>query len=176
MAKADISLHEMMIEELRDIHNAERQLTRALPRLARATANAKLKQAFEHHLEETQGQIERLDDVFEELDVPSSKRGKKCEAMEGLVSEAREIIDKGLPAEVLDAALIGAAQKAEHYEIASYGTVCAWAKAMGHDKVLKLLHENLEEERATDEKLTSLAAEVNKAALQSAQRQSRAAE
>ncbi|MGE0746838.1 MAG: ferritin-like domain-containing protein [Rhodospirillales bacterium] len=158
------SLHDMFIDELRDIYSAEVQLTRALPKLARAASNPELKAAFEKHLEETHGQIERLDDVFESLDTSAKSRGKKCEAMEGLVSEAREIMEEDLSQEAMDCALIAAAQKAEHYEIASYGTVVAWAKAMGHADAEKLLAETLEEEKATDALLTKMSRSINKVA------------
>ncbi|MGK9169050.1 ferritin-like domain-containing protein [Inquilinus limosus] len=161
------TLHDLFINELRDIYNAERQLTRALPKLARAASNAELKQGFEQHLEETKTQVERLDNVFESLDV--SSRGQKCEAMEGLLAEAQELTELGLEPDALDAALIAAAQKVEHYEIAAYGTVSTWAKAMKHDQALNLLLETLAEEKATDEKLTKLAkTAINVAAAQHA--------
>jgi ferritin-like metal-binding protein YciE len=152
------TLHDLFLNELKDIHSAERQLTRALPKMARAATNPELKQGFETHLKETRGQIERLDTVFESLD--STSRGQKCEAMEGLIAEAQELMEMELEPDALDAALIGAAQKVEHYEIASYGTVCAWAKAMKHDEALNLLLETLAEEKATDDKLTRLAKTV----------------
>jgi ferritin-like metal-binding protein YciE len=158
------TLHDIFIEELRDIASAERQLVRALPKLARAASEPALKQAFEHHLEETQGQVSRLDTVFEALGARARSRGKKCEAMEGLVSEAQEIIEMGLGNEALDAALIAAAQKVEHYEIASYGSVCAWAKAMNHKDALDLLTQTLQEERNADATLTKVSQSVNKAA------------
>jgi len=160
---ASKSLHDMFLAELKDIHSAERQLTRALPKMARAASNPDLKKAFETHLEETQGQIERLDDVFESLGASGRSR-KKCEAMEGLVAEAQEIMEMGLSPDALDSALIAAAQKVEHYEIASYGTVIAWAKAMKHDEAVKLLQETLAEEKKTDELLTKAAQPINKKA------------
>jgi len=163
------SLHDMFVDELRDIYSAEVQMTRALPKLARSASNPELKAAFEKHLAETRGQIERLDQVFEGLDKAAKARGKKCEAMEGLVSEAQEIMEDDLSPEALDCALIASAQKAEHYEIASYGTVIAWAKAMGHGEAEKLLSETLEEEKATDALLTRMSRNINKAAGKAAQ-------
>ncbi len=148
-------LHDLFLEELADVYNAEQQLTKALPKMAKAARNEELRQGFETHLQETEGQIARLEQVVEALG--QSMQRKTCKAMKGLIEEGSEIMQeqKGSPA--LDAALIAAAQKVEHYEIASYGTLCAWAKQMGHDEALELLHETLEEERATDERLTQLA-------------------
>lgn len=148
-------LQELFLDELADIYNAEQQLTKALPKMAKAARNEELRQGFETHLQETEGQIARLEQVVEALG--ESMKRKTCKAMKGLIEEGSEMMQelKGSPA--LDAALIAAAQKVEHYEIASYGTLCAWAKQMGHNEALELLHETLEEERATDEKLTQLA-------------------
>jgi ferritin-like metal-binding protein YciE len=158
---------ELLIDELRDIYHAEKQLVKALPKMAKAAKAAKLRQAFEHHLEETKGQVERLDQVFEQLDVRSS--GKRCEAMEGLIEEAKEMIEVIKTPEVLDAALIVGAQKVEHYEIASYGSVCALADALGQGDVRQLLEQTLDEEKAADQKLTQLAiSEINKSALAAA--------
>ncbi len=138
---------------------------RQAPNLSgKAASSDKLKQAFEAHLEETRGQVERLDRVFEQLDAHT--RGKRCEAMEGLIEEAKEIIEEVEAPEVRDAGLIVAAQKVEHYEIAGYGSAHAFAEGMGHDKVAKLLAETLEEEKKTDERLNKLAiSEINKRAL-----------
>jgi ferritin-like metal-binding protein YciE len=149
------TLHDLFLNELKDLYSAEQQLTRALPKMARAATNPELRQGFEHHLEQTKTQVERLDSVFKGLD--TSPRGQGCEAMEGLLAEAQELTELGLEPDALDAALIAAAQKVEHYEIASYGTVCTWAKAMKHDEALNLLLETLAEEKATDETLTKLA-------------------
>jgi len=143
-------------QDLSDVNSAERQITKALPKMARAATNPKLVEAFKLHLEETQGQIERLDQVVELSDDLRIKR-MKCHALEGLVAEAQELIDSVEKGEVLDAGLIGAAQKVEHYEIATYGTLVAMAKKLGYTDVAKLLHETLEEEKRTDEKLTLLA-------------------
>ena len=158
---------DLLLDELRDIYHAEKQLVKALPKMAKKSHSDKLRQAFEQHLEETNGQVDRLDQVFELLDKPA--RGKRCEAMAGLVEEANEMIEEIKTPEVLDAALITAAQKVEHYEIASYGSVHALAEALGKSDVAKLLAETLKEEKATDEKLNKLAiSDINKSALQAA--------
>lgn len=149
------TLKDLFIHSLSDVYSAEKQLTRALPRLARAASNPELRSAFEQHLEETQGQIERIDRLVDAADLRLKR--VKCVAMEGLVEEGREQIDEIEKGPVLDAALIGAAQKVEHYEIATYGTLCALAKQLGLQDAAKLLHETLNEEKATDEKLSELA-------------------
>ncbi|MEA9557049.1 ferritin-like domain-containing protein [Xanthomonas nasturtii] len=149
------TIEELFIHELSDIYSAEKQLTKSLPRLARAATEPKLKAAFETHLEETQGQIERIDQVVDVLGIKLKRI--KCAAMEGLVEESREVIDEIEAGPVRDAALIGGAQKVEHYEIASYGTIAAMAKQLGYSDALPLLLATLEEEKATDEKLTLLA-------------------
>jgi len=160
-------MQDLLIDELRDIYHAEKQLTRALPKMARAASNEQLKQAFTQHLEETQGQIERLEQVFEKLDTRT--RGKHCHAMEGLIEEAKEIMEMGLTPELQDVALIAAAQKVEHYEIASYGTVRALAEAAGFNDVAQLLEETLNEEKKTDELLNKLATtDINQKAIQAA--------
>lgn len=146
---------DLFVHELSDIYSAEKQLTKALPRLARAASNPDLAAAFETHLEETQGQIERIDQVVELLGIRLKRI--KCAAMEGLVEEGKDAIDSIEEGPVRDAALIGGAQKVEHYEIASYGTIAALAKQLGYKDALPLLLETLEEEKATDEKLTILA-------------------
>lgn len=158
-------MKDLMVEELRDIYHAEKQLTKALPKLAKAASHDQLRQAFEQHLEETKGHVERLEQIFDELDVRA--RGRRCEAMEGLIEEARQIMEEVEPAPVLDAGLIAAAQKVEHYEIASYGTIHAYAEALGMQTVADLVGKTLEEEKQADAKLTQLAVgEVNKRALQ----------
>jgi len=149
------TIEDLFIHELSDIYSAEKQLTRALPKLARAASNPELSTAFETHLEETQGQIERIDKVVELLDIRLKRI--KCAAMEGLVEEGKEIIDSVEEGPLRDAALIGGAQKVEHYEIAAYGTLAALAKQLGYKDALPLLLETLEEEKATDEELTMLA-------------------
>ncbi|CAO3406238.1 YciE/YciF ferroxidase family protein [Azospirillum largimobile] len=158
------TMQDLLIEDLRDIYHAEKQITKALPKMIKAAHSDQLRQAFETHLEQTNGQIERLQQVFEELD--TRPRGKHCDAMEGLISEAQEILEMGLAPEVQDAALIAAAQKVEHYEIASYGTLHAYATACGLDKVAQLLDETLQEEKDTDSLLNKLAiGDVNKKAI-----------
>ena len=158
---------ELLLDELRDIYHAEKQLVKALPKMAKAAKADKLRQAFEHHLDETKGQVDRLEQVFEQLDARSS--GKRCEAMEGLIEEAKEMIEEIRTPEVLDCALIMGAQKVEHYEIAAYGSVCALAEALGQNDVKKLLEETLNEEKAADQKLNKLAiSEINKTALAAA--------
>ncbi|HWN96778.1 MAG TPA: ferritin-like domain-containing protein [Methylomirabilota bacterium] len=147
-------LRETFVDELRDLFDAEKQLLKALPKLAKAAENEDLKAAFEQHIEETEGQIERLKEVFQLFD--EQPRGKKCKGMEGLIEEGAEMIEE----EAGDAALICAAQKAEHYEIATYGSLSAWAKLLGEDQAVELLEENLQEEKAADEKLTEIAESV----------------
>ena len=161
------TVQDLLIEELRDLYHAEKQLVKALPKMAKASKSTKLRQAFEQHLEETKGQVERLEMVFDKLD--ASARAKRCEAMIGLIEEAQEMMDEIKTPEVLDAALIGAAQKVEHYEIASYGTVHALAEASGQREVAQLLSQTLEEEKSADQKLNQIAlSDVNKTALQKA--------
>ncbi|HAW2194341.1 TPA: ferritin-like domain-containing protein [Escherichia coli] len=158
------TIEDVFIHLLSDTYSAEKQLTRALAKLARATSNEKLSQAFHAHLEEAHGQIERIDQVVESESNLKIKR-MKCVAMEGLIEEANEIIESTEKNEVRDAALIAAAQKVEHYEIASYGTLATLAEQLGYRKAAKLLKETLEEEKATDIKLTDLAINnVNKKA------------
>lgn len=159
---AEKTIQDLFLHELSDIYSAEKQLTKALPKMARAATNPDLKAAFESHLQETQGQIERIDQVVETCQLKLKR--VKCMAMEGLVEEGKEIIEEIEKGPVLDAALIGAAQKVEHYEIASYGTLAAFAKQLGQQEALKLLLETLQEEKATDEKLTALAGKVNQTA------------
>lgn len=149
------TLQDLFIHDLSDVYSAEKQLTKSLPRLARAAENPDLAAAFTAHLEETRGQIERIDALVEAHDLRLKRI--KCAAMEGLVEESREAIDETEKGPVRDAALIGGAQKVEHYEIASYGTLCALAKQLGYTQGLKLLQETLAEEKATDAKLTVLA-------------------
>jgi len=149
------TMEELFIHELSDIHSAERQMTKALPRLAKAAESPELSAAFEAHLEETEAQVERLNQVAEVLGIKIKRI--KCAAMEGLVEESKDVIDQVKEGPLRDAALIGGAQKAEHYEIAAYGTLCALARQLGYDKAIPLLEATLEEEKATDEKLTILA-------------------
>ncbi|MCC2596057.1 ferritin-like domain-containing protein [Pusillimonas sp. MFBS29] len=149
------TLEDLFIHELSDIYSAEKQLTKALPRLARAAQNPDLQTAFTTHLEETHGQVERIDQIVELRNLKLKRI--KCAAMEGLVEEGKEVIEEIEKGPVRDAALIGGAQKVEHYEIASYGTLCEIGKQLGYTDAVKLLKETLAEEKATDEKLTLLA-------------------
>jgi ferritin-like metal-binding protein YciE len=149
------SLQELMVEELRDLYNAEAQLLKAMPRMAKKASNQQLKQAIETHMKETEGQIERLDQVFEALG--EKAKGKKCLAMEGLINEAKEHMSEKMDEDVMDAALIGLAQKIEHYEIAGYGTVRTYAQLLGNKDVARLLQQTLDEEGKTDKLLTKLA-------------------
>ena len=148
------SLEKLFVEELRDIYNAEKQLTRALPRMAKAAESPELQQAFSKHLKETEGQIKRLEQIFQELG--QAVRGKKCKGMEGLIEEGKEKMQEEGEAPVIDAALIAAAQKVEHYEIAAYGCLRTYAELLGFERAVQLLQETLEEEEATDKILTQL--------------------
>lgn len=154
-SNARTTITDLFIHELSDVYSAEKQITKALPRMARASTNPLLKEAFESHLEETQGQIERIDQLVEQGEFKLKRM--KCAAMEGLVEEGKELLDEIEKGEVLDAALIGACQKIEHYEIAAYGTLIAIAKQLGMEDAAKLLGETLTEEKSADEKLTAIA-------------------
>jgi ferritin-like metal-binding protein YciE len=149
------SLQKLMIEELRDLYDAEQQLVKALPKMAKAATAPELKAAFEEHLEVTRQQVERIREVFDLLG--QTPRRKACHAMEGLVEEGSEIIDADGDSDVKDAALISAAQKVEHYEIAGYGCVATWAERMNQPDAARLLQQTLEEEKETDAKLSRLA-------------------
>jgi len=150
------TLNDLFIHDLSDVYSAEKQITRALPKMARAASDENLIAAFNQHLEETRAQIERLDELVEVTPEVKIKR-MKCRALEGLVEEAQEIIDSVEKGEIRDHGLIGAAQKVEHYEIATYGTLHALALKLGYTKAAQLLEETLNEEKQTDEKLTSVA-------------------
>ena len=154
MAEAG-TLHDAFIDELRDTYDAEKQLTKALPKLAKASSNPKLRQAFESHLQETQGQIARLEKVFASLD--EKVRGKHCDGIAGIIEEGKSIMEEDFDETTMDACLIAAGQRAEHYEMAAYGTLVAWAQAMGHTEAAKLLQQTLDEEKAADKKLSGLA-------------------
>jgi ferritin-like metal-binding protein YciE len=149
------TLHDAWLDELRDLYNAEKQISKALPKMVKAANNAALSDAFESHLKETMNQIKRLEQVFQELG--ETARGKTCEGMTGILEEGKNLMEEDFDEPTTDATLIAAAQKVEHYEIASYGTVVAWAQAMGHDEAAELLQETLDEEEAADEKLTAIA-------------------
>jgi ferritin-like metal-binding protein YciE len=159
----DKTLQELYVDELKDIYNAENQLVKALPKLAKAAASDELRDGFEEHLEQTKEHVARLEQIFEMLD--ESPKGKKCAGMEGLVEEGSEVLKEDLEGAVLDAALIGAAQRVEHYEIAAYGTVIAFAETLGENDHVSLLVATLSEEKETDEKLTELAKQINQEAL-----------
>jgi ferritin-like metal-binding protein YciE len=148
------SLEKLFLEELKDVYNAEKQITRALPRMAKAAESPELRDAFTKHLKETEGQIQRLERVFKELG--QAARGKKCKGMEGLIEEGKEKIEEEGEPEVLDAALIASAQKVEHYEIAAYGCLRTYANLLGYSEAERLLGQNLQEEEAADKKLTQL--------------------
>jgi len=149
------TLHDAFLDELRDVYDAEKQLTKALPKMAKAATSPVLRDAFETHLEETRGHIQRLEEVLEGLG--EKAKGTHCDGMAGIIEEGKSVMEEDLDEAAIDACLIAAGQRVEHYEIAAYGTLAAWAKAMGHTEAAELLAETLEEERATDEKLTSLA-------------------
>jgi ferritin-like metal-binding protein YciE len=149
------SLEPLFVEELRDIYNAENQLLKALPKMAKAATSEELKSAFQEHLEQTRGHVERLDEIFEELGKKAT--GKTCKAMKGLIEEGSEMMEEEGEDSVLDAGIIAAAQKVEHYEIASYGTVRAWAEQLGKEDAVDLLQQTLDEESEANEKLTELA-------------------
>ena len=161
------TIEELFVDELKDLYSAEKQITKSLPKLAKAATSPELKDAFESHLKETFGQIERLDRVFEILG--KSPRGKTCNGMKGVLEEGAEVLEeteKG--STVRDAALISAAQRVEHYEMAGYGCVREYAKLLGQKEIAQLLEETLAEEKAADSKLGKVAKQVNPAALEAA--------
>ncbi len=160
------TLRELYVDELKDLYSAEKQLVKALPKMAKAATSDDLRAGFEEHLEQTQGHVQRLEEIFSALG--EKPGGKKCKAMEGLVAEGAEVMGEDFSEEVMDAALIAAAQRVEHYEIAGYGTVCAYAKLLGEQDQEELLQQTLDEEKETDEKLTELAGEINVEANQKA--------
>jgi ferritin-like metal-binding protein YciE len=151
------SIQELLVEEMRDLYDAEKQLVKALPKMAKAANNESLKEAFQSHLEQTRGHVERLERAFDLLE--EKPKGKPCLAMKGLVAEAQQALEEEMPEPLLDSAIICAAQKVEHYEIAGYGTVTAWANTLGLDEVAAVLEETLREEKEADEKLTQLSEE-----------------
>ena len=158
MAEENNPLEELLVDEIKDLYSAENQIIKALPRMAKAATSPELKRAFERHLEETRRQVERLNQIGEALDIKLT--GKKCKGMEGLIEEGKEIMEEDLDDNAIDAGLIGAAQKVEHYEIAGYGTARTHAELLGHSKIAKLLQQTLDEEGATDKKLTALAESI----------------
>lgn len=157
------SLQELYIDELRDLYSAETQMVKALPKMAKACLSAQLRQAFEEHLRQTSEHVSRLEQIFNDFN--EKPTGKKCRAMEGLVKEGSETMQENYTGEVMDAALIGAAQRVEHYEIAAYGTARAMAEMLGEKEQASLLEKTLAEEKQTDEKLTQLSQEVNPKAM-----------
>jgi ferritin-like metal-binding protein YciE len=149
------SMEDLLLDQLRDIYHAEKQLVKALPKMAKNSNSSELRDAFEEHLQQTEQHVSRIEQVFEQMHAKA--RTKKCEAMEGLVAEGQDLIDEEPPAEILDAGLIGAAQKVEHYEIAVYGTLITWCHQLGHHACAEVLKQTLDEEKAADEKLTGIA-------------------
>ena len=155
MAEEMNPLEELLQDELKDLYSAENQIIKALPRMAKAASSPELKRSFERHLEETRRQVDRLEEIGGELELKLT--GKKCKGMEGLIEEGQEILEHEGDADVIDAGIIAAAQKVEHYEIAAYGTAVAHAKTMGHSTVERILQKTLDEEYAADKKLTAVA-------------------
>ena len=160
MAKSTLkNLKQLYVHELRDIYSAEKQITQALPKLAKAAQNQELKEGFEAHLEETKGQIQRLDQIFKRLG--KSSTGEKCKGMQGLLEEGSDFIEEQEESAVADAGMIVAAQKVEHYEIAAYGSISRYAELLGFEEDHGLLQQTLDEEKETDEKLTELSDQIN---------------
>ena len=154
MAKMQ-TLEDLFTDMLKDLYSAEKQLVKALPKMAKNSQSPDLQKAFQEHLKQTERQVERIDRIFVEMG--GSPRGKKCVGMEGLIEEANELLKEDTEPDVLDAGLIAAAQKVEHYEIAGYGTARAWAERLGYDKAARLLQETLDEESMANEKLNQIA-------------------
>jgi ferritin-like metal-binding protein YciE len=153
------SLRQLYVNELKDLYNAETQLVKALPKMAKASSNAELRQGFEEHLRQTSEHVSRLEQIFDMLGEKAT--GKKCLGMEGLVKEGAETMSEDYEGSLMDAAIIGAAQRVEHYEIAGYGTVRTFAELLGENEHVSLLEQTLEEEKETDQKLTQLADQIN---------------
>jgi ferritin-like metal-binding protein YciE len=149
------TLHDAFIDELQDAYDFEKQLTKALPKLAKAATSEELREAFESHLEETQGHVKRLEQVFESIG--EKAKAKHCDGIAGIIEEGKNVMEEDFDDVTMDACLIAGGQRAEHYEMAAYGSLIAWANAMGHDDAAALLEQTLEEEKAADDKLTSLA-------------------
>lgn len=158
------ALRDFWIDELKDLYNAESQIVKALPKMVKSAGNADLQQAFEHHLEQTHGHVERLERILDRMG--SVVKGKKCKGMEGLLEEGKELMSESLDEPTLDVALIAAAQKVEHYEIAAYGTARTHAEVLGESEAADLLEQTLEEEKETDEKLNRLAEHINREAVE----------
>jgi len=153
------SLRELYIDQLRDLYDAENQLIKALPRMAKEASSDELRQAVEEHLEQTRGQAERLEQIFEQL--REKPKGKKCKGMQGVIEEGKETLEEDMEEDTKDAAIIAAAQRVKHYEIAGYGTARTYANLLGENEAAELLEETLNEEKETDQKLTQLAEEIN---------------
>lgn len=153
------TMKELLLDELQDLYSAETQITKALPKMAKASSASDLKHAFESHLQETEGHVQRLETIF--MHLKASPKGKTCEGMKGLLKEGDERVKGGGEPEVLDAGLISAAQRVEHYEIAAYGSARTYAELLGESEIVKLLEKTLEEEKAADQKLTKVATKVN---------------
>ena len=153
------TMKELLLDELQDLYSAETQITKALPKMAKASSTPDLKHAFESHLQETEGHVQRLETIFKHL--KESPKGKTCEGMKGLLKEGDERVKEGGESDGLDAGLISAAQRVEHYEIAAYGSARTYAELLGEDEIVKLLEQTLEEEKAADQKLTKVAKKVN---------------
>jgi ferritin-like metal-binding protein YciE len=158
------TLKDVFIDQLRDLYDAETQLIKALPKMAKAADNNELRAGFEEHLEQTKGHVRRIELIFQSLDEPA--KGKKCKGMQGLIAEGKEVINDDWQGAVADAALIPAAQRVEHYEIAAYGTARTFADLLGEEEASKLLQQTLAEEKETDAKLTQIAEKVNPEAMQ----------
>ncbi len=157
------TLADAFYDELRDMLSAEKQLVKALPKLVKKSSNSDLKKAFENHLKETEKHVERVEQAFE--DTGKAARAKTCEAMKGLVTETESVLKEDADPTVMDALIIACAQKSEHYEIASYGTLCTWAESLGYDNALKQLKMNMADEEAADRKLSDIARKVNREAI-----------
>ena len=160
------TIDQLFVEELKDIYSAETQITKALPKMVKAATSEELKTAFKEHLEETEGQIERLDQIFENLHI--NPKGKTCDGLKGVLEEGEEMLKETGEGSVRDAALISAAQRVEHYEMAAYGAVRTYAEKLGKKQFVELLQETLEEEKAADNKLTQIALKVQQQALRAA--------
>ena len=156
MASKMTTLEDLFVDTLKDLYSAEKQLVKALPKMAKNAQSPDLRKAFQEHLKQTEGQVDRLERIFN-TEVEGSPRGKKCMGMEGLIEEANELLQEEAEPDVLDAGLIAAAQKVEHYEISGYGTARAWARRLGYEKAAQLLEQTLEEESMANEKLTQIA-------------------
>lgn len=154
------SLRELFIEELQDLYSAENMILKALPKMAKEASAPELKNAFEEHLEQTRGQVKRLDKIFDQIE-GAKRKGKKCKGVEGIIEEGEDLLEEEGEPEVLDAGMIAAAQRVEHYEIAAYGTVRTYAELLGRKEWARLLQETLDEEKETDRKLTGIAEEIN---------------